>query len=379
MEQDRWIVEPQGKKKNSKGVIAIVVLLAVAIGLLFLLFRKTKVESILLDKTSVTLNVGEAETFSVTVKPEELRPVLIWESSDENIVTVSHGSVMAKNTGNAVVKVSVKDLEDMFAECNVTVIESNVDMQTLDILEEPIVLRPGGHQQMTVSITPENQNEIILWSSTNESVARVSPRGKVEAIKVGVAKIIATSDRTGVADTAVVSVEGFGVIEKNSTVQTNEPQNTQVPAQKTAPVSVAKPAQTPKTTPVAKVNSSPVVTTKTVTPKITKPAQTTVSKPVTSTVSKPATVKMSKPAQTTATKSSGVKDLGYATFKGTWPNDVKGRMVFKSTHVIDSRDPKNRYASPGDYVIGEWSEGHLVQGVWYGSDNKAKGSILIGK
>ena len=81
-----------------------------------------------------------------------------------------------------------------------------------------------------------------------------------------------------------------------------------------------------------------------------------------------------KPAAT-----SGSKDLGYATFKGSWPNDVNGRMVFKSSHVIDSRDPKKRMAEAGDYVIGEFSDGHLVQGIWYGADNQVKGSVIIGK
>ena len=76
---------------------------------------------------------------------------------------------------------------------------------------------------------------------------------------------------------------------------------------------------------------------------------------------------------------SSTKNLGYATFKGSWPNDVNGRMEFKSSHVIDSRDPKGRVAEPGDYVIGEWSEGHLVQGIWYGADNQVKGSVIIGK
>ena len=91
---------------------------------------------------------------------------------------------------------------------------------------------------------------------------------------------------------------------------------------------------------------------------------------------KPATpaAPASKPAA-----ASGSKNLGYATFKGSWPNDVNGRMEFKSSHVIDSKDPKGRVAEPGDYVIGEWSDGHLVQGIWYGADNQVKGSILIGK
>ena len=82
--------------------------------------------------------------------------------------------------------------------------------------------------------------------------------------------------------------------------------------------------------------------------------------------------KPSKPA-------SGSKNLGYATFKGSWPNDVNGRMVFTSSHVIDSKDPKKRVAEAGDYVIGEWADGHLVQGIWYGSDNQVKGSIIIGR
>lgn len=74
-----------------------------------------------------------------------------------------------------------------------------------------------------------------------------------------------------------------------------------------------------------------------------------------------------------------LKNLGYAIFKGSWPSDVQGRMEFKTSHLIDSRDPKARQAEAGDYVIGEWSEGHLVQGIWYGADNQVKGSIMIGK
>ena len=93
--------------------------------------------------------------------------------------------------------------------------------------------------------------------------------------------------------------------------------------------------------------------------------------------------------QTTTTQassysaSSGSKDLGYAVYrgglKGGKPDDVNGRLTFKSSHVLDSRDPTGRVAEAGDYVIGEFSEGHLVQGIWYGSDNVVKGSVIIGK
>ena len=97
---------------------------------------------------------------------------------------------------------------------------------------------------------------------------------------------------------------------------------------------------------------------------------------------KEAPVKEAQPAPTPAPKpapKAGSKNLGYATFKGTWPNDVNGRMVFSSSHVIDSKDPKKRVAEAGDYVIGEWADGHLVQGIWYGADNQVKGSVIIGR
>ena len=95
---------------------------------------------------------------------------------------------------------------------------------------------------------------------------------------------------------------------------------------------------------------------------------------------KEAPVKEAQPAPAPKpTPASGSKNLGYATFKGTWPNDVNGRMVFNSSHVIDSKDPKKRVAEAGDYVIGEWADGHLVQGIWYGADNQVKGSVIIGR
>ena len=89
--------------------------------------------------------------------------------------------------------------------------------------------------------------------------------------------------------------------------------------------------------------------------------------------------KKTEPAPVEPKPASGSKNLGYATFKGSWPNDVNGRMVFTSSHVIDSKDPKKRVAEAGDYVIGEWADGHLVQGIWYGSDNQVKGSVIIGR
>ena len=97
---------------------------------------------------------------------------------------------------------------------------------------------------------------------------------------------------------------------------------------------------------------------------------------------KPHTTTSPSTTKQPASGGNGTVRLGYGTFKGEVkggkPNGM-GRLTFSSSHVIDSRDPKGRIAEPGDYVIGEFSDGHLVQGTWYGSDNVVKGSVLIGK
>ena len=78
---------------------------------------------------------------------------------------------------------------------------------------------------------------------------------------------------------------------------------------------------------------------------------------------------------------SGNNNLGYGTFSGPIKNrqpNGRGTLRYKASHLIDSRDPKGRVALPGDYVIGEWKNGKLIQGTWFDSSNNSKGSIIIG-
>lgn len=75
-------------------------------------------------------------------------------------------------------------------------------------------------------------------------------------------------------------------------------------------------------------------------------------------------------------------NIGYAIWNGkilyNLPHDTKGKMTFTCRHIIESRDEKKREAEKGDYIIGEYNEGHLVQGRWYDAKGKYKGSLLIG-
>lgn len=87
------------------------------------------IESISLDKSSVSLNVGETETLVVTVLPENatLRKV-DWSSSDESIATVDdNGLVTAIASGTTVISAETKDGSNLSANCDVSVNQSTAD------------------------------------------------------------------------------------------------------------------------------------------------------------------------------------------------------------------------------------------------------------
>lgn len=83
----------------------------------------------------------------------------------------------------------------------------------------------------------------------------------------------------------------------------------------------------------------------------------------------------------TSTPQTNTGSLSYGTWNGGWKNGEPhgiGTMTYNESHLIDSRDPQGRVASPGESVMGEWNEGHLVMGKWRKNDGSSE-SIIIGK
>ena len=86
------------------------------------------------------------------------------------------------------------------------------------------------------------------------------------------------------------------------------------------------------------------------------------------------------PASSSSSAASTHK-LSYGTWTGGWSNGQPhgtGTMTYSTSHTIDSRDSKGRVAQPGEYIVGEWDNGHLVQGRWFKNDG-SKEAIIIGK
>ena len=86
------------------------------------------VTGVSLNKTSMTLAVGDSETLTATLKPEyALHPDLVWNSNEPSVATVSeNGKVTAVSAGNATITVTATNgtedtSDDKTATCDVTV------------------------------------------------------------------------------------------------------------------------------------------------------------------------------------------------------------------------------------------------------------------
>jgi len=96
---------------------------------------------------------------------------------------------------------------------NIPVTGVTVNPSTLNL----IVNETG---QLTATISPENAtNQLVAWSTTNNSVATVDQTGLVTASGTGTAKIVVTTDDGGFTDTCYVTVSAANIPVSGVTIQ----------------------------------------------------------------------------------------------------------------------------------------------------------------
>lgn len=88
------------------------------------------VTSITLNKTSLSLFVGDSETLIASILPDNATDkTVVWSSTNSNVVTVENGKVTAKSAGSATVYVSNEDGSQK-ASCNITVNTKSTNSET---------------------------------------------------------------------------------------------------------------------------------------------------------------------------------------------------------------------------------------------------------
>lgn len=105
---------------------------------------KTKVTSVSLSETTLSLTVGQMKILTETVLPADADDKSVkWTSSDNSIATVDSGKVMAKSKGTATITVATND-GNYKASCVVTVEE-------IVVPQDPVITVLFGDKEWTAS------------------------------------------------------------------------------------------------------------------------------------------------------------------------------------------------------------------------------------
>ena len=147
------------------------------------------VSSISLNKTSITLTIGDTISLIATILPDNATDKTItWSSSNANVATVDNGKVKGITVGIATITAVSGNVK---AECSVTV--NPVEVTSIALNNDKLSLIIGNSYQLTATVFPNNAtNKTIVWSSSNNSIATVD-NGKVTGKALGTATITAQS------------------------------------------------------------------------------------------------------------------------------------------------------------------------------------------
>lgn len=130
-------------------------------------------ESIALDKKTLSLKVFESATLSAKLTPENVtNPVLIWKSDNEEVVTVDNGVVTAHKTGEALVTVS---FDGKSASCKVVVTAIPAESVTLWFDKQQVTEKEISEKEsfrLDATILPEEvtYKTISEWSVSDPEI-----------------------------------------------------------------------------------------------------------------------------------------------------------------------------------------------------------------
>jgi len=125
--------------------------------------------------------------------------IITWESSDENVISPS-GEVFLQESEQIVTLTATITLGESTVTKEFTAIVLSIDnasiaVEGVSLNKNSLTLTVGASETLTATITPSNaSNKKVTWTSSDTGVATVDQSGKVRAVAVGDATIVATTE-----------------------------------------------------------------------------------------------------------------------------------------------------------------------------------------
>lgn len=152
-----------------------------------------------IGENAVELKTGGTDrTYSLNYEVTGRKAAVKWTTSDKQIAVVKGGKITAKKAGIATITATANGVSDTV---QVTVKEYEPSIK-LNQSEYILYTKKGNTLTLKAAVTGKNKK--VEWNSSDPSVAKVSKKGKVTALKEGQTMITATAN--GVTAECLVTV-----------------------------------------------------------------------------------------------------------------------------------------------------------------------------
>lgn len=154
-----------------------------------------KPEKVSLDHSGmVGLKVGDKLQLKASFTPSDAVARLTWKSSKEAVATVSKkGLVTAVGAGTTTITVLTDNGKT--AKVRIQVTAKKISPKKITLKEgTKLTMKAGEKRTLTPVMSPASAKAKLTWTSSDETVVTVSPKGVIKALKKGTATVTVKTD-----------------------------------------------------------------------------------------------------------------------------------------------------------------------------------------
>ena len=167
--------------------------------------RAARPGSVTLSAAEMDMEIGQTQTLTAAVLPQDAHPTVTFSTSDSAVATVSQtGEVYAVGAGEAVI--TARAWGGASASCVVRV--AGVPLSGIGFSQSALTLRVGESVGAALEFYPQSASDKrVFYSVQGAGIISVSPEGVVTGLAEGTARLVAVAADGGHTDILEVTVE----------------------------------------------------------------------------------------------------------------------------------------------------------------------------